>query len=270
MPQYNRCGIYFKRFMRFDVITAFPEAFQSYLGVSILKRAIQRRLISIRFEDPRSFSRGRHHTIDDKPYGGGAGMVLMAEPILKAVAAALAYSRKSEFIYDRKYIRNRRAERVKIVILSAKGRQFNQRMAYGWAKRYDRLVIVSGRYEGIDERVRLVLKAQEISIGPYVLTDGDVAAMVAVSAVARLIPGVIKLESLKEESHWGALVKREAHLHARQAGGPGGQAGAKGLEYPHYTRPEVLRWRGRTYRVPRVLLSGDHQAIASWRSRHAR
>src|SRR3989338_1389036 len=186
--------------MRFDVITPFSEAFTSYLGVSILKRAIERKLVSVRFVNPRKFSGDRHRTIDGKPYGGGAGMVLMAEPILRAVEAA------------RKKIKNKKvkSKKTKIVVLSAKGKQFNQKMAQDWARRYNRLVLVSGRYEGIDERVRRILEAEEVSIGPFVLTDGDVAAMVVISAVGRLLPGVIRLESLREESHWSKLLKQEA------------------------------------------------------------
>ncbi len=228
--------------MRFDVISTFPEAFKSYLSASILKRAQERKLISIYLHGLRKWGRGRHRQLDDKPYGGGAGMVLQALPILKAVDAV-----KSKV----------KSQKSKVVILSAKGKQFNQRMAYGWAKRYECLMLISGRYEGIDERVRLALKAEEISIGPYVLTDGDVAAMAVVSAVARLIPGVIKLESLQEESHWNLLLKREVG------------AGKHGLEYPHYTRPGALHWRGKLYSVPKVLLSGNHQKIAEWRKMHA-
>lgn len=226
--------------MRFDIITPFPEAFASYLGVSILKRAITRRLISVRFSDPRKFSGGRHRTIDAKPYGGGAGMVLMAEPILKAVEHLRP---KAE------------GRRTKAVVLSAKGKQFDQKMAYDWAKRYKRLVLISGRYEGIDERVRKILNAEEVSVGPYVLTDGDAAAMVIISAVSRLIPGVIRLESLAEESHWAGLIRREVKSNST-------------LEYPHYTRPELIRWRGKAYRVPKVLLSGNHAAIRQWRVKH--
>ena len=171
-------------------------------------------------------------------------MVLMAEPILKVVEKL----RREEM---------KKREKSKIVILSAKGRQFNQRMAYQWAKRYNRLILISGRYEGIDERVRQILKAEEISIGPYVLTDGDVAAMAVISAVARLVPGVIKLKSLAEESHWNLIQKREIR-----------NTTERGLEYPHYTRPEVLAYHGRKYRVPAVLLSGNHQRIAAWRGVH--
>ena len=240
--------------MRFEVISVFPAAFASYLNASILKRAQERGLISIRLHGLRGWGKGAHRQLDDKPYGGGAGMVLMAEPILRAVDKSIRYtfirSRRKELKNLKSYKR-----KTKIVLLSAKGKQFNQKMAYDWAKRYERLIIISGRYEGIDERVRLALKAEEVSIGPYVLTDGDVAAMVAISAVARLIPGVIKLDSLREESHGNFIVKREA-------------AGGSGAEYPHYTRPEMLTWKGRAYRVPGVLLSGDHRKVAAWREAH--
>lgn len=236
--------------MRFHVITPFPEAFASYLGVSIIKRAIQRRLLSVRFVNPRDFTGDKHRTLDGKPYGGGAGMVLMAEPILKAVEAVRPKDK---------------GRRTKVLVLSAKGKQFNQTIAHDWAKRCDRLVLISGRYEGIDERVKRILRAEEVSIGPYVLTDGDVAAMAVVSAVSRLIPGVITLESLQEESHWNLPLKREAR--STSLGHAGGR---RGLEYPHYTRPEVLRWQGKVYRVPKVLLCGDHKKIAMWRKMHGR
>ncbi len=241
--------------MRFDIITPFPEAFASYLGVSILKRAMAKHLISVRFFNPRNFVKDRHRTIDNKPYGGGAGMVLAAEPILRAVDKLISY----QFISLHRKLKNLKTYKLKtkIIVLSAKGKQFSQKMAYDWAKRYDRLVLISGRYEGIDERVRHVLKAEEVSIGPYVLTDGDAAAMVIVSAVSRLVPGVIRLESLSEESHWDRLLKQEASKTAP-------------LEYPHYTRPEVLRWKGKRYRVPKVLLSGNHGAIGKWRQSHRR
>ncbi|MBI2096821.1 MAG: tRNA (guanosine(37)-N1)-methyltransferase TrmD, partial [Candidatus Sungbacteria bacterium] len=214
----------------------------SYLNVSILKRARAKHLIDVHFHNPRDFSTDKHKSVDDKPYGGGAGMVMTAEPILKAVSVLRKVkSQKSK---------------VKIIVLSAKGRQFNQKMAYDWAKKYSQLILISGRYEGIDERVRLALKAEEISIGPYVLTDGEVASMVVISAVARLIPGVIRLESLKEESHWNLLVRAEV--------------AGKGLEYPHYTRPEALTYKGKKYRVPPILLSGNHKKIADWRKKNAR
>lgn len=233
--------------MRFDIITVFPRIFDSYLGESILKRAREKKIIDIRAHNLRDFTRAKHKKVDDRPYGGGAGMVLAAEPILRAVDSIFGG------VTSEKYKR-----KSKIILLSAKGKPFNQKMAYEWAKKCDRITLISGRYEGIDERVKTVLHAEEVSIGPYVLTDGDVAAMVMISSVARLIPGVIRLESLQEESHWNMLLKKEA-----------ASPQDKGLEYPHYTRPDVLHYHGKKYRVPRVLMSGDHKKIEEWRGRHA-
>ena len=225
--------------MRFDIITIFPKIFDSYFSESVLARATAKKFINIHVHNLRAFTREKHKKVDDKPYGGGAGMVIQAEPVLRTVSALKVKSQKSK---------------VKIIVLSAKGKQFNQKLAYDWAKKYDRIIMVSGRYEGIDERVVKALKAEEISIGPYILTDGDVAAMVILSSVARLIPGVIKPESLQEESHWNLLLKKEKNA-----------MGSSGLEYPHYTRPEVLTWKGKKYRVPKVLLSGDHRRVEEWR-----
>jgi tRNA (guanine37-N1)-methyltransferase len=223
--------------MRFDIITIFPKIFDSYFDESIIKRAREKKLIQIKIRNLRDFTRDKHRKIDDKPYGGGAGMVLMAEPILRAVSKI-----KSK-------IKNQKS---KIVIFSAKGKQFTQRIAYDWAKNYKHLILISGRYEGIDERVKKILKADEISVGPYVLTDGDAAAMLIISAITRLIPGVINWESLEEESYFNRLVKKEKE---------------KALEYPHYTRPEVLVYKNRKYRIPKILLSGNHKKIDEWRKR---
>ncbi len=161
-------------------------------------------------------------------------MVMKAEPILRAVE---------------KISKSSRAHR-KVFILSAKGKPFTQKLASQCAKNFDHIILISGRYEGIDERVKTILKAEEISIGPYVLTDGDVGAMVIVSAVTRLLPGVIRLESLREESHGNKVLEKEQTL----------------LEYPHYTRPEVISWKGKKYRVPKVLLTGNHKKINEWRT----
>lgn len=228
--------------MRFDIITIFPKIFNSYLNESIIKRAQKNKKIKINAINLRDFTTDKHKKVDEKPYGGGAGMVLMAEPLIKAVD----YLKKSE-----------KNKKTKIAVFSAKGKQFNQKIAYDWTKKYDRIILIAGRYEGIDERVKTILKADEISIGPYVLTDGDVAAMVVISAVSRLVPGVIKLESLEEETHWNLLLKKETQI-------PEG----KGLEYPHYTRPEVIKYKNKNYAVPKILLSGNHKKINDWRKKH--
>lgn len=237
--------------MVFHIITLFPESFDSYISSSIIGRAVRNKKIKIKFYNPRNFVKPTkaqkekdkpYLRVDFKPYGGGAGMVLQAEPILKAVEQAL---------------KKTNPKKTKIILFSAKGKTFNQKIAYDWAKKYEEIVFITGRYEGIDERVKQALKAEEISIGPYVLTDGDVAAMVVSSAVGRLLPGVIKLESLQEESHWDLLLKKEKE----------GKVGENGLEYPHYTRPEVLEYKGKKYRVPKVLLSGNHKKIEQWRNK---
>ena len=231
--------------IRFNIITIFPKIFDSYFSESIIKRAVQKKKAEIKIHNFRDFSLDKqHHKVDDRPFGGGAGMVLMAEPILKAV-------RNVEHRMFNK------SGKTKVIIFSAKGKQFNQKMAYDWSQKYSNFIFVTGRYEGIDERVITALRRQpcaveEISIGPYITTDGDVAAMVVVSALTRLIPGVIQEESLKEESFNPKLKTKNYKL-------------STVLEYPHYTRPEVLKWRGKKYAVPKVLLSGNHAKIQKWR-----
>ncbi len=231
--------------MRFHIITIFPDIFDSYLSESIIGRAVKNKLVSFKFYNPRDYVKDNNNKtgykpVDDKPYGGGAGMVMKAEPILKAFT---------------KVEKNLKSKKRKVILFSAKGKFFNQKIAYDWAQKYDEIVFITGRYEGIDERVRMALKAEEISIGQYVLTDGDVAAMVIASAVVRLIPGVIRLDSLKEETHWNLLLKKEKD----------GKVGENGLEYPHYTRPEILKYKNKNYKVPKVLLSGNHKEIEDWK-----
>ena len=221
--------------MRFDIITIFPEIFSSYLNESILKRAQKKNLVNFKIHNLRDFTNDKHQKVDDRPYGGGAGMVLMVDPIVRAV----------------KNIKEQKNS--KIIILSPKGKQFNQKMAYDWSRKHSQLILISGRYEGIDERARKILRADEVSIGPYVMTDGDVGIMAIVSAVVRLIPNVINFDSLKDESFFRKVVKEEAET---------GE-----LEYPHYTRPEIFEYKGKKYRVPKILLSGDHKKIKEWRGK---
>lgn len=220
--------------MRFDIITIFPDIFDSYFSESIIGRGIKKKIFSVKAHDLRKFSRDKHKKTDDRPYSGGAGMVLSALPVLRAVDKALKYSPKTN------------SKKRKVVLLSAKGKQFTQKTALDWSKKMDQIIFISGRYEGADERIRKALKAEEVSIGPYVLTDGDVAIMAMISSIARLIPGTINKESLEEESHQGSL------------------------EYPHYTRPEVFEWKGKKYRVPKVLLSGDRKKIRDWRNKQSK
>ena len=222
--------------MRFDIITVFPKIFDSYFGESIIKRARALKLVDIKTHDIRAFAENKHKKIDDRPYGGGAGMVLMADSIVRAVESV------------------KKQKKSKIIILSPKGKQFTQKMAYDWSRQYSQLILISGRYEGIDERAKKILRAEEVSIGPYVMTDGDVGVMAIVSAVTRLIPNVINFDSLQDESFFRKVIKDEAET---------GE-----LEYPHYPRPEIFEYKGKKYRVPKVLLSGDHKKVEEWREKH--
>lgn len=224
--------------MEFDIITVFPHIFDSYFDESIFKRARAKKLVDIKIHDLRRFSQNKHKKVDDRPYGGGPGMVLKAEPIIRATERLLKpVISKSQFSIFRR--------RTKIILFSAGGKQFTQKMARDFAKKYDRIVMVAGHYEGIDERIIKVienykLKIENLSVGPYVLTGGELPAMVVVDAVSRHIPGVLgKAESLEEKRY--------------------------GVGVPVYTRPEVFIWKGKKYAVPKVLLSGDHKKIEKWR-----
>ncbi|MBI2024438.1 tRNA (guanosine(37)-N1)-methyltransferase TrmD [Candidatus Giovannonibacteria bacterium] len=232
----------------FNIITIFPKIFDSYFSESIIKRAVEKKKVAIKIHNLRDFSADKkHHKVDDRPFGGGAGMVLMAEPILHAVKKA--------------QLGNRESKLAKVVIFSAKGKQFNQKMAYDWSRKYNNFIFITGRYEGIDERVTKILKAEEISIGPYITTDGDVAAMIVVSAITRLIPNVINWSSLEDESFFRKTLHLETEF-------PSGSSVSKKLEYPHYTRPEKITWKGKRYKVPNVLLSGNHAEIEKWRNKN--
>jgi tRNA (guanine37-N1)-methyltransferase len=214
--------------MRFDIVTLFPGMFEGPLTESILKRGRQKGLIEVVLHDLRDYSRGRHRQVDDTPYGGGGGMVLMPGPIFEAVEKIRA---------------DHPAERDRVILLSPQGVRFDQEKARGLAAGCDRLLLICGRYEGVDERVREHLVDEEISIGDYVLTGGELAAMVLVDSVSRLVPGVLGGERSAEEDSFSAGV----------------------LECPQYTRPAEFRG----YPVPEVLLSGNHAEIRRWRSEMA-
>ena len=216
--------------MRCDVITLFPEMLTPVLGSSMLKRAQEKGLLEVRVHNLRDYTLDKHKVADDVPYGGGAGMVMRAEPILRAVEQIRAQ-------YEQQ------GEAIRLLLPSPQGRPFTQAYAHELAADTRRLMILCGHYEGIDERVRIALKPEEISVGDYVLTGGELPALVLIDAAARLVPGVLgDPESVVEESFADAL-----------------------LEYPHYTRPAEVR--GMT--VPEVLLSGHHEAIRLWRRKEA-
>jgi tRNA (guanine37-N1)-methyltransferase len=212
--------------MRFYVITIFPNIFYSYLNEGIINKAIKKGLIEIMIHNLRDYTSNKHKTVDDYPYGGGSGMVMKPEPFFKAV----------ETIAPDKY--NRR-----VIILTPSGKLFNQDLALELSKETKDIILLCGRYEAIDERVKIGLSAEEISIGDYILTGGELPALVIIDSVSRLIPGVLGDEHSKdiESFSWGIL------------------------DYPHYTRPPVFR----DLSVPEILLSGNHEDIRRWRRKEA-
>lgn len=210
--------------MKIDILTLFPPMFEAPFCFGIFKRAIDNGLVSLNVHNIRDYTHDKHHTADDYPYGGGAGMVLKPGPIFEAVEAIKANEQDEQ--------------ELPVILLTPQGRLFNQQVARELARKAH-MVFICGHYEGEDERVREHLVTDEISIGDYVLTGGEIPAMVVIDAVLRLIPGVLgSEESVKEDSHASGL-----------------------LEYPQYTRPEDFRG----WKVPEVLLSGDHARVARWR-----
>jgi len=211
--------------MQFEVFTLLPEIFPPYLGTSILQRASQRGLIQVRVHNFRDYTHDKHHTTDDTPYGGGGGMVMKPEPVFEAIETVLG-----------------RGAGTPVILLSPQGRVFNQSIAEQLSK-FEKIALVCGRYEGVDERIRLYLATDEISIGDYVLTGGELPALILIDTVARLIPGVLgDPTGAEDDSHSMGL-----------------------LEYPQYTRPPMFR----NWVVPEILLSGDHTKIDLWRREQA-
>jgi len=212
--------------MKIDIITIFPQIFDSYFNESIISRAKKKGTISIAVHDLRDFTSDKHRKVDDTPYGGGAGMVLKVEPIFKAVGSLKGEASEGKM-------------KTRTILFSAKGKRYTQAVARRLSE-YDRLIMICGRYEGVDERVAEHVADEEISIGDFVLTGGELSAMVVADSVSRLVPGVLGNEdSLKFESH-----SVEGYL-----------------EYPQYTKPEVFDG----LKVPEILLSGHHGEIEKWR-----
>ncbi|MCK4386675.1 MAG: tRNA (guanosine(37)-N1)-methyltransferase TrmD [Candidatus Pacebacteria bacterium] len=213
--------------MNFHIITIFPKSFESYLSESILARAIKNKKIKIKFYNPRDFAKNRR--VDYKPYGGGPGMVMKAEPVIKAVQKALGRKKKLA----------RRGGGVKIIFLSPSGKRFDNALARKFSNNYKDIIIICGNYEGVDARVRKIFRAEEISIGDYILTGGALPAMVLVDVVSRQVKGVLgKEESLEENRVSSSEV---------------------------YTRPEIIKYKNKNYKVPKVLLSGHHKKIEEWK-----
>ena len=237
--------------MKFDIITIFPKFFESFKTEALISRAQKKELVDINVHNLRDYADDARGTVDDRPYGGGAGMVLMFAPIYKAVQKIKSKSRVSKDATRHDSAESKKSK-VKVIVFNPKGKKFTQEMARNWAK-LDNLIMICGRYEGIDERVMTEIADEEISIGDYVLFGGEVPAMVVMEAVTKLLPGAIgKQESLKDESF-------------NEAGKMGQEQLTKFIEYPHYTRPEVITVKRKKLKVPDVLLSGDHKKIEEWR-----
>lgn len=222
--------------MNFHVITLFPEICKAYTDASVLGRAqktdkgkgakVRGKKISVQYYNPRDYTKNKHKKVDDRPYGGGPGMVMAAEPVLKAWEKAVGRKRGQK-------------TKVKTIILSPRGKVFDRKMAERLAKQYTDIVLISGRYEGIDARVKKALKADEVSVGDYVLTGGELPALTILDAVARHVPGVLGThESLEDR---------------RVSSGE------------MYTRPEILEYKKKKYKVPSVLVKGNHKEIEQWR-----
>jgi tRNA (guanine37-N1)-methyltransferase len=233
--------------MRFDIVTIFPGFFTGFLENGILRRALAEKLVKVGVHDLRTFTHDRHRTVDDRPFGGGEGMVLKPQPIAEALES-LGIKPKCEATPDG----------PRVILLSAQGKPFTQSVARELAT-LDRVVLICGRYEGVDERVNELYCDLELSIGDYVLSGGELAAAVVVDAVMRLIPGVLGNEASGEFESFGVA---DAEITSDEEGVPRSQHGAGGLlDYPHYTRPAEFGG----LKAPEVLLNGDHLQIRRWR-----
>ncbi len=238
--------------MRFDLITIFPEFFKGPLDFGVLRRAQETGLVSVASHDLRTFTHDRHRTVDDRPYGGGEGMVLKPEPVFAAVASLGLSSRE-----------HHASQRETVILLSAQGQPFTQAVAQELAG-LERIVLLCGRYEGIDERVNELLCDRELSIGDYVLSGGEIAAAVVIDSVVRLLPGVL---GNPDSSRYESFGLSESDMpERRDQGVPRATHGSGGLlDYPHYTRPADFQGVS----IPEVLMGGDHDAVRKWRRRMA-
>ena len=215
--------------MNFYIITLFPTSFDSYLSESILSRAIADKKIKVAFYNPRDYADNKLKHIDQKPYAGGPGMVIQALPVIKAIEKALLKIKK-----------NKKAK-TKIIFLSPGAKQFDTTYAKKTAKKYTDIILISGRYEGIDARVEKIFKTENISVGPYVLTGGELPAMILIDCISRQVEGVLgNFDSLEE---------------------------SRVSSHSVYTRPEVIEYKKKKYRVPKILLSGNHKKIEDWKQK---
>ena len=217
--------------INFEVITILPNIFDSYLKESLIARALKKKLIKINVYNLRKWTKDRHKTVDDRPFGGGLGMVMKVEPVFKAVNAV------------------KKKKKAKVILFTPRGKKFDQKTAYQLSK-LDQVIFICGRYEGVDERVAENIADMELSIGDFVLMGGEIPAMAVIETVSRLIPGVIAKEQLLKER-----ITKEKDF----------------IEYAQYTRPEVFETKnGKKWKVPKVLLSGNHKKIDEWKRAHGK
>ena len=240
-----------KTMITFHIITLFPEAFESYLGSSILGRAVKKKIIRIEFYHPKKFAADKHKMVDDRPYAGGAGMVIKAEPVIKAVE---------------KIFKKIGRAKTKVILLEVAGRQFNNVSAIEWSKS-SHLVLIFGRYEGMDARISKMVKdfcrgrknisVSEISTGPYIVMGGELPALIIIDAVSRHLKGVLGKEQSLEEVRFKEVAKKLGKSIV--------SAKAKTPSLPVYTRPAIIIYKGRKYRVPKILTTGNHKKINEWK-----
>lgn len=226
----------FKIMIKFDIITIFPEIFDSYFKESLIKRALDKKLIKVGIHNLRDCAEDKHKTVDDRPFGGGSGMVMKVGPIYKATKKLKTNSKK---------------KKSKVILFTPRGKKFTQKMAYKFSK-LDQLIMICGRYEGVDERVAKYVVDEKVSIGDYVLMGGELPAMIVIETMSRLVPGVLGKPSLLKD-----------RIPSRRGGG-----GRGFIEYPQYTRPEIFKSKeGTEWKTPKVLLSGNHKKIEEWRNK---
>ena len=239
--------VYYDFMIKFDVITIFPKIFNSYIGESLIARAIKKKLIKINIHNLRKWTTDNHQTVDGRPFGGGLGMVMMVEPIYKAIRALA----KSQITNHKLQTNHKSQEKIKrkVILFTPRGEKFTQKMAFKLSK-LDQIIFICGRYEGVDERVAEKIADIKLSIGDYDLMGGELPTMVCIEAISRLVPGVIGKEKLLKER-------------ITKSGGF--------IEYAQYTRPEVFIIKDRKkWKVPPVLLTGNHKNIEEWKKAHAK
>jgi tRNA (guanine37-N1)-methyltransferase len=245
--------------MRFELITIFPEFFAGPLEHGIVRRAREGGLITVRVQDLREFTKDRHRTVDDRPFGGGEGMVMKPEPLFEAVESLLGRN-----VGDATQPAAGESNTA-IILLSAAGKRFTQETARRYAG-LERIILICGRYEGVDERVAAHLATEEISVGDFVLSGGELPAMLVVEAVTRLLPGALGNEASAQNESFGVrdfgVAQHAAQLQRRDVAIDHGEGNGLLLDYPHYTRPAEFRG----WAVPEVLIGGNHAEVAKWRA----